>query len=78
MFDSKLLIVLWLLFALINPFFEEFYWRGLLLDYTNKWNKWISIIYSTILFVASHPLMWGVFSIANRNYQTIISLTIMG
>ncbi|MDP5139711.1 MAG: hypothetical protein NWP83_04490, partial [Spirosomaceae bacterium] len=24
----------WVILALVNPFLEEFYWRGLLLDYT--------------------------------------------
>jgi membrane protease YdiL (CAAX protease family) len=27
----------WILLALINPSIEEFYWRGLLLDYTKDW-----------------------------------------
>ncbi|MPS71943.1 MAG: hypothetical protein E2590_02225 [Chryseobacterium sp.] len=29
----------WILLALINPWLEEFYWRGLLSDFTKKWNS---------------------------------------
>jgi len=36
------------------------------------------IAYSTALFVLSHPLMWGMFSIANRSWMTMVSLVIMG
>ncbi|MFD2630426.1 CPBP family intramembrane glutamic endopeptidase [Oceanobacillus kapialis] len=79
LFDSVMLVVLWLLFALINPWFEELYWRGILLDAAGDWfPKWASVIYSTIFFVISHPFMWGVFSIANTSYHLYIYLTIMG
>ncbi|PAQ14949.1 hypothetical protein CD798_08655 [Bacillaceae bacterium SAOS 7] len=78
-FNSIWLVVLWLLFAIINPFFEELYWRGLLLDAAMKlFPKWIAVAYSTIFFVLSHPLMWGVFSIANAHYHVFIYLTILG
>ena len=29
----------WILLALINPWIEEFYWRGLLLDHTKNWSN---------------------------------------
>ncbi|MEH7346530.1 CPBP family intramembrane glutamic endopeptidase [Bacillus sp. JJ1532] len=67
-----------LLFALINPWFEEGYWRGLLLDAGESFPRRVTIMYSTLLFVLSHPFMWGVFSIANRSYQMYISLVVMG
>lgn len=67
----------WIIFAIINPFFEEIFWRGLLLTKLS-WKTSLSIIYSTVLFVASHPLTWGVFSIANRSWMTWVSLAIMG
>lgn len=72
------LFVLWLLFALINPWFEEGYWRGLLLDATQTWPKWASILYSTILFTVSHPLLAGVFSVANRDWMAIMAILLMG
>ncbi|MFP7224462.1 CPBP family intramembrane glutamic endopeptidase [Priestia filamentosa] len=79
LFVSIVLIVLWILFALINPWFEELYWRGVLLDAAIEWfPKWMSILYTTILFVLSHPLMWGVFSIASTSYHLYIYLMVMG
>jgi membrane protease YdiL (CAAX protease family) len=74
--DPKI-IILWVLFSLINPFFEQIYWRGFLLENTFN-TKTISIIYSTILFALSHLFIWGIFSYGNRNIFTIISLIIMG
>ena len=70
------LALLSILFAILNPFFEELYWRGFVLDYTFR-SKWLSSIYSGILFILSHLCIWGVFSYGNRNYFTIISLAIM-
>jgi len=43
-----------ILFFLINPWLEEFYWRGLLIDVTQNWPAWISILYSTVLFTLWH------------------------
>jgi len=43
-----------IIFFLINPWLEEFYWRGLLLDVTQNWPAWISILYSTVLFMMWH------------------------
>lgn len=77
--DSSVIIVLWIVFALINPLFEELYWRGLLLDSTKEiLQKWLSIIYSTFFYCISHPLMWGLFSIANTSSHLYIYLIIMG
>ncbi|TSB47469.1 CPBP family intramembrane glutamic endopeptidase [Alkalicoccobacillus porphyridii] len=79
LFDLILIINLWLAFALVNPWFEELYWRGLLLDAAIEWfPKWISVCYSALFFVLSHPFTWGVFSIANNHYHVIINLTILG
>ena len=79
LFDSALLLILWLLFAFINPWFEELYWRGVLLDGLKKdWSKWFSIVYSTLFFVLSHPFMWGVFSIASKSYHLYIYLSLAG
>jgi membrane protease YdiL (CAAX protease family) len=71
------IVVLWIAFALVNPFFEEIYWRGFLLEALPfKW-KWLRAVYSSVLFIASHPLMWGVFSIANRSWMLLVSLAVM-
>ena len=43
-------------FVLINPFAEEMYWRGLLLDNTEIKTRWLAVIYSSALFLINH--MW--------------------
>lgn len=43
-----------IVFFLINPWMEEYYWRGLILDATEKWPLWISLLYSSILFTIYH------------------------
>lgn len=79
LFDSISLILFWLMFALINPWFEELYWRGVLLDGLLTWfPKWMSILYTTLFFVVSHPLMWGVFSLASKSYHLYIYLSVVG
>lgn len=72
------LILPWLLFAAINPVFEEAYWRGALQDATARWPAWGAALWSTALFVASHPLMWGVFSEGNRSPMLFGTLALMG
>ncbi|CEG25669.1 CPBP family glutamic-type intramembrane protease [Bacillus sp. B-jedd] len=76
--DYPVITLFLFLVALINPLFEEGYWRGLLLDAGKDYPRWAIILYSTFFFVLSHPLMWGVFSIANRSVQMYITLFIMG
>ncbi|MEK5231929.1 CPBP family glutamic-type intramembrane protease [Lysinibacillus sp. FSL K6-0232] len=79
LFESAWLIFYWLVFALINPWFEEYYWRGVLFDrLLTKYPKWFVIFYTTALFVISHPLMWGVFSYASRSYHLYIYLSVAG
>ena len=63
--DTRLM-VLWLLVAIINPFFEEGYWRGLLGQVTDHWPAWLACAYPTFFFTIGHPLQWGVFSLACR------------
>jgi membrane protease YdiL (CAAX protease family) len=60
--NSVNLIILWILFAPINAFFEELYWRGLIYSVKVSIPKWVIVIYSSIIFTVLHPLMWGVFS----------------
>lgn len=71
------LVVITAIFISVNPFFEEIFWRAYLLQKL-PFGKVGAAFFSTILFVGSHPLMWGVFSIANRDYFTFLSLLIMG
>ena len=71
-------LVSWLLFALVNPFFEEGYWRGLVLDTTRGWPGAISVTYSAAWFAVSHPLIWGVHSAALREWAVIPVLMALG
>lgn len=72
------LIVAWLAFALINPWFEESYWRGLLMDATASWGKSLSLLYSSIWFAASHPLVWGIHSLPLRKMEAVAALLFVG
>ena len=67
----------WIVLALINPWIEEFYWRGLLSDYTGKWNPWLGILFTSFLFAANHAV-FGVNSELFRGVEVFISTFIMG
>ncbi|WP_299779162.1 CPBP family intramembrane glutamic endopeptidase [uncultured Formosa sp.] len=67
----------WILIALINPWLEEFYWRGLLLDYTRSWNKWTGIIYTSLFFALNHAI-FGIHSELNSGITIIIATFVMG
>ena len=51
--NSPFILILIILFALLNSFFEEIFWRGFVLNYTFS-SKAISFIYSLTLFTISH------------------------
>ena len=76
--NSIIILVPYVILALINPFFEEFYWRGLLLDYTQNWAKWQSVVYTSFFFAINHPLSFGMFSVLNSGYTVFASTFIMG
>ena len=67
----------WILLALINPWIEEFYWRGLLLNYTKNWSNWTAIFFTSTVFALNHAV-FGVNSELNRGLTIIISTFIMG
>ncbi len=67
----------WILLALVNPWIEEFYWRGLLLDFTENWSKWTSVLYGSLLFAINHAA-FGINSELNSGFEIIISTLIMG
>ena len=69
------ILLLTIVFVLVNPWFEEAYWRGLLLDHTNEWPNWVSLLYSSVFFAINH-LPLAVYSIAIR--YTIIPVFVMG
>lgn len=67
----------WIMIALINPWMEEFYWRGLLIDNTKKWNDKLSILFSSILFSLNH-LVFGIHSELLLSYEVLLSTFVMG
>ncbi|CAM3411761.1 CPBP family intramembrane glutamic endopeptidase [Aequorivita lipolytica] len=67
----------WILLALFNPWIEEFYWRGLLLNYTKNWSNWTAILFTSLVFAFSHAV-FGVNSDLNSGLTVIISTFIMG
>lgn len=75
--DGYILISL-IIFTAINPWFEEFYWRGLLVDATKQWPLWLRLLYSGAFFTINHPLMIGIFSIANRMVIFLFTTMIFG
>ncbi|MGE5251711.1 MAG: lysostaphin resistance A-like protein [Bacteroidota bacterium] len=55
-----------ILFVALNPWIEELYWRGLMLDSAGSKTRWLAILYSSTLFMINH--MWiGVIAIGARN-----------
>jgi uncharacterized protein len=68
----------WLVFSFVNPWFEEGYWRGLLLDATERWGGLLSVAYSATWFAVSHPLIWGVHTVALRQWVILPALAVLG
>lgn len=66
-----------IVFFIINPWLEEFYWRGLLIDVTKKWPAWVSIFYSSVLFTLWHSAFaW--YSVAFREVSFYVPVLILG
>lgn len=72
------ILFLWLTFAAVNPWFEEGYWRGVLLDATERWGGLLSVSYSATWFAVSHPLVWGVHSVGLRHWAIVPVLAAVG
>jgi membrane protease YdiL (CAAX protease family) len=58
--NQSWIISSWLAVALIDPWLEEGYWRGLLMDSARGWPGWLVVAYTTFWFGLSHPLLLGV------------------
>ena len=72
------LLTAWAVFALVNPWFEESYWRGLIMDSAASWGRASSLLYSSALFAASHPLIWGIHSLPLRKIEAVGALFVVG
>jgi uncharacterized protein len=75
--ESPAVFLLWLGFGLVNPWFEESYWRGLLIDAAGPW-KGLGVVYSATVFAVSHPLIWGVQVAALRQPAALVGLGLVG
>ncbi len=67
-----------IVFTLVNPWLEEGYWRGLILDAAASWQSWLAILYSGSLSSLNHIFVM-VFVAAARNpavwaYQLVLGL----
>ena len=67
----------WLVLALVNPWIEEFYWRGLLLEYSSHWKLWQAILFSSFVFALNH-LVFGINSELNQGLTVFVSTFVMG
>jgi hypothetical protein len=68
----------WLLLGVINPFLEEGYWRGLILDSAVRFPKWLVISYSAAFFALNHLVGLGTTSIACRHPVFLANVFVMG
>ena len=68
----------WLILGLVNPFLEEWYWRGLMLDHTQNWSNWIRVLYISIFFSLNHLWGIGVTSIGLRNPIFLVNTLVLG
>jgi hypothetical protein len=76
--NNGFFILSWLFVAMVNPFFEEIFWRGYMLEHEAKMPFWIKSTYASLLFTLSHVFIWGIFSTAMLTKELIVSVFIMG
>jgi uncharacterized protein len=74
---TALLTIIWFAFGLVNGVIEESYWRGFLFTEIRGWPFWLTVTYSSVLFVAIHFLMLGTFSAALFNIPFLVILIII-
>jgi len=72
------IFVPWLILGIVNPFLEEWYWRGLMLDTTQTWPGWIRVLYSSIFFSLNHLFGITVTSIGSRHPFFLINTFVLG
>ncbi|MEP2936698.1 MAG: CPBP family intramembrane glutamic endopeptidase [Gilvibacter sp.] len=67
----------WLILALVNPWIEEFYWRGILLEHSAHWKLWQAVLFTSFVFALNH-VVFGVNSELNQGVTVFASTFIMG
>ena len=66
-----------LLFVAVNPWAEELYWRGLLLNTSTVGRKWPVVLYSSVLFMVNH--LWiAVMAVGARNPAASVFQLVFG
>jgi len=75
--DDWVIWLPWIILALVNPWIEEFYWRGLLLDHSVYWPKWSAVLYTSIFFALNHAA-FGINSSVNSGIEVVLSTFVMG
>lgn len=53
--DSFNIILLSIMYSVINPFFEEIFWRKILLS-NERINRTVSVLFSSFMFTLNHPI----------------------
>jgi membrane protease YdiL (CAAX protease family) len=65
-----------IILALINPFFEETYWRKLMLD--NFSNKPVMVIYNSVIFGLLHLFSFSIISTPNQEFLIFPITAVLG
>jgi membrane protease YdiL (CAAX protease family) len=77
LFGNPAVLIPHVVFFLINPWLEEFYWRGMLLDLTSRWNGLAAVLYSSVLFTAWHAAFaW--YATGARGLSFFIPVLVLG
>ncbi len=71
------IVIPWILIALINPWMEEFFWRGLLSEATKKWSTLHAALFSALLFSINH-IVFAIHSELFRGPEVFITTFIIG
>ena len=67
----------WAVLALVNPWLEEFYYRGFLLDALNQYPRFAAVLFSALVFSGNHAV-FGVNSTVNSGWTILVVTFIMG
>lgn len=60
--EAPAFVLVWMFYALVNPFFEESFWRGFVIDYPIQMKIGFKISYSVLFFTICRTWIYGVFT----------------
>lgn len=75
---NKGVFAAWMLFAFINPLFEELYWRGVLVNHFAEWSVIGSMLITSLLFSVHHKIAWEPITPVMGHPHLLISTAVMG